>query len=121
RAGAALAGLAVPADRQVRRLGGLQPVDDVEDDLALVHLDGEVLQRAVVVGAAPHPELRLVAHYFSPPGSSSAVRYFVSSSTSKRLIRSSRIGICSRRVSSISSPLYVQASRTLRQSADIFG
>ena len=36
--------LAVPAHRQVGRLGGLQPVDDVEDDLALVDLDGEVLQ-----------------------------------------------------------------------------
>ena len=39
---AALAGLAVPAHREVAGLGGLQPVDDVEDDLALVDLDGVV-------------------------------------------------------------------------------
>ena len=53
---AALAGLAVPAHREVRRLGGLQPVDDVEDDLALVDLDRVVLQLAAVGVAAPHPE-----------------------------------------------------------------
>ena len=53
---AALAGLAVPAHRQVAGLGGLQPVDDVEDDLALVDLDGVVLQLAAVGVAAPHPE-----------------------------------------------------------------
>ena len=52
----ALAGLAVPADGEVRRLGGLEPVDDVEDDLALVDLDVEVVQLAVVVGSAPDPE-----------------------------------------------------------------
>ena len=38
----ALAGLAVPADGEVAGLGGLEPVDDVEDDLALVHLHGVV-------------------------------------------------------------------------------
>ena len=38
-AGPALAGLAVPAHGQVTGLGGLQPVDDVEDDLTLVDLD----------------------------------------------------------------------------------
>ena len=43
---AALAGLAVPAHREVRGLGRLEPVDDVEDDLALVDLDGVVLQGA---------------------------------------------------------------------------
>ena len=58
---AALAGLAVPADREVRGLGGLQAMDDVEDDLTLVDLDGEVLQRAVGVVAAPDAELGVVA------------------------------------------------------------
>ena len=58
RARAALARLAVPADGEVGRLGGLQPVDDVEDDLALVDLDREVLQLAAVDVAPPDPELR---------------------------------------------------------------
>src|SRR5262249_59731001 len=34
--GAALAGLAVPPDRQVVGLGGLDPVEHVEDDIALL-------------------------------------------------------------------------------------
>ena len=57
---AALAGLAVPPHRQVAGLGGLQPVDDVEHHLALVHLDRVVLQFAAVGVAAPHPELRVI-------------------------------------------------------------
>ena len=65
-AGAALAGLAVPADGQVRGLGRLQPVDDVEDDLALVHLDLELLQHAAGVVAAPDLHLRRVGHLARP-------------------------------------------------------
>src|SRR5690606_9641584 len=119
---AALAGLAVPPDGEVGGLGRLQPVDDVEDDLALVHLDGVVDELPVAVVAAPDPELGLVAHrspsssFFSAAdaevapdpaaasassvptssaraaGSSSGVRYFFSSSVSNSASRSSRIG-----------------------------
>ena len=57
---AALAGLAVPPHREVAGLGGLQPVDDVEHHLALVHLDGVVHELAALGVAAPDPELRLM-------------------------------------------------------------
>ena len=43
---AALAGLAVPAHREVAGLGRLQPVDRVEDDLALLDRDGVVAELA---------------------------------------------------------------------------
>ena len=43
----------------------LQPVDDVEDDLALVHLDRVVDELALLVVAAPDAELCVVAHAFS--------------------------------------------------------
>ncbi len=46
--GAALGGLAVPADRQVAGLGGLDPVDGVEHDLALGDLHGVVAQLPAV-------------------------------------------------------------------------
>ena len=63
------------------RLRRLQPVDDVEDDLALVDLDGEVLEVAVAVVAAPDPEPRVVAHqaFFSSGriASSSSVMYLL--------------------------------------------
>jgi hypothetical protein len=62
RAGAALAGLAVPADREIAGLRGLQLVDGVEDDLALLDRDGEVLQLPTVGVAAPHPHRQVVAH-----------------------------------------------------------
>ena len=109
---AALAGLAVPADGEVGRLGGLQPVDDVEDDLALVDLDVEVLELAVGVVAAPDPELaRRSPSVLSSIGcwtwrsgcsgsSSSAVMYFVSSSSSNSASSSGGIGgsgCCDRR------------------------
>ena len=48
------------------RLGGLQPVDDVEHHLALVDLDGVVLQLAAVVVAAPDPEFRVVGSHDQP-------------------------------------------------------
>ena len=75
---AALAGLAVPAHRQVLGLGLLQPVDDVEDDLALVHLHRVVDEVATLVVAAPHAEVVpvTVAHADPParcPPSSSPV------------------------------------------------
>ena len=65
----ALAGLAVPAHGEVLRLRRLEAVDDVEDDLALVHLDLEVVQLAVVVRPSPDPELRGVPHHAPPSGS----------------------------------------------------
>ena len=61
-AGAALAGLAVPADREVAGLGGLHPVDGVEDDLALGDLDRVVAELAAALVAAPDPHLQVVAH-----------------------------------------------------------
>jgi hypothetical protein len=57
-------------------------VDDVEHDLALVHLDGEVLQLAAVGVAAPDAEPGVVAISFPPRASSASVRYFDSSSRS---------------------------------------
>ncbi len=57
----ALSRLAVPAHRQIARLGGLDAVDDVEDDLAVVDLDLEVLQTAAPGVPAPHPEPCVVA------------------------------------------------------------
>ena len=62
RTRSALAGLAVPPHREVGCLLGLQTVDDVQDDLTVVDVDGEVAQIAAVVVAAPHPELCLVGH-----------------------------------------------------------
>src|SRR5690606_6907600 len=44
RAGTAFARLAIPPYGQIRRLGGLQSVDQVEHDLTLVGLDGVVPQ-----------------------------------------------------------------------------
>jgi hypothetical protein len=41
-------------------------VDDVEDDLALVHLHRVVDELALLVVAAPHPEMGVVTHAFSP-------------------------------------------------------
>src|SRR6476620_3150651 len=58
----ALAGLAVPPHREIAGLGRLEPVDDVEDDLALVDLDGVVDELAALGVAAPDPEPRVVAH-----------------------------------------------------------
>src|ERR1700729_673996 len=74
RAGAALAGLAVPPDGQIARLGGLQPVQHVENDLALVGLDLVVGQLSLPGVAAPDLERYLLAHqlFSSPDGGSSA-------------------------------------------------
>src|SRR5204863_1498989 len=93
RARAALAGLAVPAHGEVGCLGGLEPVDDVEDDLAVVHLDLEVLQLAAGLVTAPDPEVAHRAHHsLSLAGwydtSSSSVMYFFNSVTSNRPISS---------------------------------
>src|SRR5699024_3859243 len=104
RAGAALAGLAVPPAGQVGRLGGLQPVDDVEDDLALVHLDLEVAQVTAARVAAPDTEVAF--HGASTSDSSSSVRYFASSARSNRESSSARIfgtGLRSRCTSPFSS------------------
>src|SRR5262249_40332027 len=89
------------AHRQVGGLGRLEAVDDVEDDLAVVHLDREVVQAAVAVVAAPDLELRLVRHgcFVSVvavadagrSASSSSVRYFFSSALSSGASGSGRI------------------------------
>src|SRR5690348_17690724 len=62
RARPALAGLAVPPDGQVAGLGGLQPVQHVQDDLALVHLDLVVGELTGARVPAPDPEGGRVAH-----------------------------------------------------------
>ncbi len=113
-AGAALAGLAVPADREVRGLGRLQPVDDVEDDLALVDLDLVVVEVTALAIAPPHAELGHVTH----AGSSSSVRYFFNSSRSNSSSRSSRIGIWSFLTTVTPSPSLCseQTSSSLRHS-----
>src|SRR4029079_8036798 len=75
---AALAGLAVPPDGEVRGLGRLQAVDDVEDDLTLLDLDAAVLELAVGVVAPPHAEPPVVRHQAFSSGriaSSSSVMY----------------------------------------------
>src|SRR6185295_17800763 len=131
-AGAALAGLAVPAAGEVGRLGGLQPVDDVEHDLTLVDLDVEVLDLAAGRVAAPDAEVALGAHYFASvlpaPGSASnssssvSVRYFDSSVRSNRVISSSRIFGSGLRSRCTSPDLSTEQTRlTLRQSGLIAG
>ena len=45
----ALAGLAVPADGQILSLSGLDPMDDVENDLTLVDLDGMFVPAAATI------------------------------------------------------------------------
>ena len=52
---AALARLAVPPAREIAGLGGLERVDDVEDDHALLGLHPVVLERAALGVAAPDP------------------------------------------------------------------
>src|ERR1035437_4927703 len=101
-AGPALAGIAVPAHREVRHLRRLQPVDDVEQHLTFVDLNGVVLQITAVGVTSPDLELRLVAHAFSPEvadgvcglsrtASSGAVMYFSSSWRSNSANRSGRM------------------------------
>ena len=65
---AALAGLAVPPDRQVPGLGGLQPVQHVQNHLALVHGNRVVREPAAGLVAAPHPQVPggLVRHRRPP-------------------------------------------------------
>src|SRR5690606_25918252 len=53
----ALARLAVPPAREVARLRRLDAVDDVEDDLALVHLDRVIAEAATLGVPTPHLEL----------------------------------------------------------------
>ena len=93
-AGTALACLAVPTNREVGRLRGLQAMDHIEDNLTLVDLDVVVPEVATLGIAAPHTKVLLVAHQFFLPESSASVKYFVSSSISNRSSRSSRIGTC---------------------------
>src|SRR6478735_3627024 len=126
----ALAGLAVPAHCEVARLGGLEAVDDVEHDLALVDLDGVVDELAAARVAAPDPEPRVVAHDSLPSmgvagagtaASSSGVRYLASSPVSKRASRSPRMGGigCSR--TTMASPSAEQMRLRPRQRGSIVG
>src|SRR5215218_4307698 len=62
RAGAALAGLAVPADGQVAGLGRLDAVDGVQHDLAVLTGHGVVAQLAAGRVAAPQAEVDVVGH-----------------------------------------------------------
>src|SRR6202012_3377438 len=64
RARPALAGLAVPPDGQVAGLSGLQPVQDVEHNPALVDLPRLVGELAGTRVSAPDPQRSLVTHYF---------------------------------------------------------
>ena len=127
RARPALARLAVPPDGQVIGLGGLQPVQHVEDDLALVDLDLVVGELAGPRVPAPDPQRHLVAHQcFSSaapgrPASSSSVMYFFSSLTSNSSSRSVRIAGIGWRRSATWSPSSVQIRLSLRHSGDISG
>src|SRR5262249_25626871 len=135
RARAALACLAVPADGEVARLSGLQPVQDVEDDLALVGLDLVVDQIARAGVATPDLHLDLGAHQCASSragsaasvagGSSSSVRYFFSSARSNSSIKSARMGGIGCLVSTTRSPFSSLASEqtrlTLRHSGDMPG
>src|SRR5690606_22138274 len=85
---------------QIGGLGGLDPVDDVEDHLTLVHLDLEVLQVAAGLVAPPDPEVTLRTHQFSPfmlataasySATSSSVMYLASSARSNSASSSGRI------------------------------
>src|SRR5262245_4617931 len=57
-AGATLSGLAVPAAGEVGRLGGLDPVHDVEHDHARIGLHAILLERPPLRVAAEHPHGR---------------------------------------------------------------
>src|SRR4029453_3376198 len=61
RAGAALAGLAVPAHGQVAGLGGLDAVDGVQHHLTVLAGHGVVAQLPAGLVAAPQPEVDVVA------------------------------------------------------------
>src|SRR3990170_6214852 len=65
-AGTALASLTVPADSEVVRLRGLDAVDDVEDDLALLHVD-DVIDEGAAGGVAAEHAHRYGAHPHPPP------------------------------------------------------
>src|SRR5690606_20194198 len=103
----------------------------IEDDLALVHLDGVVLQLAFPTFAAPDAELRLVSHHdslaaataASYSASSSSVRYFSSSDRSNRRSRSGRIDgwILTSILTLEPAGSAGQPSRRRRHSGDIFG
>jgi hypothetical protein len=72
----------------------LEPVQHVEDDLALADLDLEAGERAGARVAAPDPERCLAHQWFSSgsPASSPSVMYLLSSARSNRASRSGRIG-----------------------------
>ena len=67
RARAALAGLAVPAQREIVRLVALDPVQHVEHDHARVDVDLERLELAASGIAAPDFERSLGHRYSDPP------------------------------------------------------
>src|SRR5262249_59883353 len=65
-AGAALAGLAVPPDRQVVGLGGLDPVEHVEDDIAFLVRDSVLPEVAATRVATKDVHHRLVRGHHLP-------------------------------------------------------
>ena len=64
---AALGGLAVPADGEVRRLVALDPVEGVEDDHPLLDRDVELVERDPAPSGLPRKTLRMcVGHRCAP-------------------------------------------------------
>ncbi len=88
RAGAALAGLAVPAHGQVAGLGRLDAVDGVQHDLAVLAGHGVVAQLAAVAVAAPQTEVDVIA-VIQGFSSNSAMRSSGRSSSGSRLTATS--------------------------------
>src|SRR5215217_297004 len=84
RAGAALAGLAVPAHGQVAGLGGLDAVDGVQHHLAVLAGHGVVAQLAAGLVAAPQPEVDVVAGHELDFSSNSTLRSSGRSSSGSR-------------------------------------
>src|SRR4029434_10161881 len=85
RAGAALAGLAVPAHGQVAGLGRLDTVDGVQHDLAVLAGHGVVAQLAAGLVAAPQPEVDVVGGHERGFSSNSVCRSSGMSSSGSRL------------------------------------
>src|SRR6185295_19141856 len=73
-AGAALAGLAIPAHGEVWGLGGLNPVDRVQHHHAFVHGREVILVRPAARVASPDAEHGLFRHHFI-----SSITFFSSS------------------------------------------
>jgi len=117
-AGTALAGLAVPADREVIGLRCLEAVQDIEHDLTVVDLYVVVDERAGAVISAPEAELRHVSHVYACPlpssWSSSSVMYLLSSLASNTTASSAGTRGSDCCCTSITSPTMRLARMTCR-------